>query len=36
MFRDLIIAAHNDAVSKLREKINSELSGKLPFGGLGL
>ncbi len=36
MFRDLIIAAHNDAVSKIREKINSELSGKLPFGGLGL
>lgn len=36
MFRDLIVAAHNDAVAKLRNKISSELFGKLPFGGMGL
>jgi DNA-binding YbaB/EbfC family protein len=34
-FRDLIIAAHNDAVSKVREEIQKKLGNVIPgFSGL--
>ena len=32
MFKDLIIAAHNDAVAKVREEIQKKFSGYIPPG----
>ncbi len=32
MFRDLIIAAHNDAVNKMREELQKKLAGQIPPG----
>lgn len=32
MFKDLIIAAHNDAVAKVRDEIQKKFSGYIPPG----